>query len=87
MNEEAINNLLSVLADVIRSESSEEMKALRLRLMQRIIDETQTVTPRMPAPLNITEIGGYYNLLNSIGQETVTMRKRLIATALGLPME
>ena len=79
-----MKKLMDALTEIIMSESSDDMKAI----LQRVANEVANVTPRMPAPLNITEIGGYYNLLNRMGQEeTLTMRKRLVATALGIPME
>lgn len=88
MNEEYMKKLMDALTEIIMSESSDDMKAIRMQILQRIANEVANVTPRMPAPLNITEIGGYYNLLNRMGQEeTLTMRKRLVATALGIPME
>ena len=78
-----MKKLMDALTEIIMSESSDDMK-----ILQRVANEVANVTPRMPAPLNITEIGGYYNLLNRMGQEeTLTMRKRLVATALGIPME
>ncbi len=86
MNEESVSNLLNALAAVIQNESSEEMKQLRMQILKRTAEEATTVTPRMPAPLNITEIGGYYNLLSRLGNETIDMRKRLIAAALGIPL-
>ncbi len=87
MNEDATNKLLTALSEIIANETSDEMRSLRLQILQRVASEATTVTPRMPAPLNITEIGGYYNLLSRLGNETLTMRKRLIASALGVPME
>lgn len=83
-----MKKLMDALTEIIMSESSDDMKAIRMQILQRIANEVANVTPRMPAPLNITEIGGYYNLLNRMGQEeTLTMRKRLVATALGIPKE
>ena len=83
-----MKKLMDALTEIIMSESSDDMKAIRMQILQRVANEVANVTPRMPAPLNITEIGGYYNLLNRMGpEETLTMRTRLVATALGIPME
>lgn len=83
-----MKKLMDALTEIIMSETSDDMKAIRMQILQRVANEVANVTPRMPAPLNITEIGGYYNLLNRMGQEeTLPMRKRLVATALGIPME
>lgn len=54
MNEESVSNLLNALAAVIQNESSEEMKQLRMQILKRTAEEATTVTPRMPAPFNIT---------------------------------
>lgn len=65
---------MDALTEIIMSESSDDMKAIRMQILQRIANEVANVTPRMPAPLNITEIGGYYNLLNRMGQEETPRR-------------
>lgn len=59
-----MKKLMDALTEIIMSESSDDMKAIRMQILQRVANEVANVTPRMPAPLNITEIGGYYNLLN-----------------------
>jgi len=79
-------DLQEVVSNILAQECSEEMKALRLKALQRIVDETEVKATRMPAPLNITEVGGYYNLLSKLEKEKTEMRMKLIASALGLPV-
>ena len=64
---------------LLTQESSEEMVELRKMLLRRLA--TETVPPRVPAPRNITEIGGYINLL----RKDERMLSLLLASILGLP--
>lgn len=78
--------LENVIADILAQETTEEVKALKLRALQRIVEETDVRPTRIPAPQNITELGGYYNLLAKLEKEKIEMRIKLIASALGLPV-
>lgn len=78
--------LENVIADILAQETTEEVKSLKLRALQRIVEETDVRPTRIPAPLNITELGGYYNLLAKLEKEKIEMRIKLIASALGLPV-
>jgi len=49
--------------------------------LRRLATETEFVPPRVPAPRNITEIGGYINLL----RKDERMLSLLLASILGLP--
>ena len=66
---------------LLTQESSEEMVELRKMLLRRLATETEFVSPRVPAPRNITEIGGYINLL----RKDERMLSLLLASILGLP--
>jgi hypothethical protein len=66
---------------LLTRESSEEMVELRKMLLRRLATETEFVPPRVPAPRNITEIGGYINLL----RKDERMLSLLLASILGLP--
>ena len=46
----------------------------------------QMVQTRIPAPKNITELGGYYNLLAKIERNREENLMKFIASALGLPL-
>lgn len=78
--------LENVIADILAQETTEEVKSLKLRALQRIVEETDVRPTRIPAPQNITELGGYYNLLAKLEKEKIEMRIKLIASALGLPV-
>jgi len=71
------------LLEILKQESSEEAAKIRNLMMKRIATEGTVIESRIPAPKNITEIGGYLNLLASIGEDE--MRRKAIAAALGLP--
>lgn len=73
--------IMNVVSKLLEQETSEEMLELRKLLMRRIATETDIRPARIPVPLNITEIGGYYNLL----KKDEKLRRQLLASALGLP--
>ncbi len=70
---------------MIKSENSPEMMKIKRKLLERITNESDIKPSRIPAPRNITELGGYYNLLEKLRDKE--MQKNLIASALGLPMK
>ncbi len=70
-----------VLAKILEQETTEEAATLRRLALQRVAMENDTVRARIPAPLNITEIGGYYNLLENDPE----MKRMMLASILGLP--
>jgi hypothetical protein len=74
-------DLDAVLVKLLEQEASEEMAALKRLILRRIALESNIQQARVPAPLNITEIGGYYNLL----KKEDAMRRQLLASVLGLP--
>lgn len=88
MADEARSNqdaLFEALIDMIKSENSPEMMKIKRKLLERITNESDIKPSRIPAPRNITELGGYYNLLEKLRDKE--MQKNLIASALGLPMK
>lgn len=60
------DEIMNVLAELIKCETSEETKQYRNLILKRIAEETEVKPTRIPAPLNITELGGYFNLLDQI---------------------
>lgn len=60
------DEIMSVLADLIKSENSPETQQYRNMILKRIAEETEVKPTRIPAPMNITELGGYYNLIEQI---------------------
>lgn len=77
--------IIRQLLDILQKDNSDEMMAIKRRIYERIAEESEVKPTRIPRPLNITEVGGYYNLLEKLGDEK--MQRRLIASALGLPMD
>ncbi len=71
----------SVLAKLIEQETSEDLLEARKMILKRIATESDVKQARIPAPLNITEIGGYYNLIKNDDK----MRRQMLSIVLGLP--
>ena len=71
----------SVLAKLLEQDTSEDMLELKKLILRRIATETDVKQARIPAPLNITEIGGYYNLIKNDDM----MRRQMLSIVLGLP--
>ena len=60
------DEIMSALADLLKSETSPETKQYKDLILKRIAEETEVKPTRIPSPMNITELGGYYNLLEQI---------------------
>ncbi len=85
--------LMSAITQILQNESAPEVQILRNELMRRIVEETEVKPTRIPAPLNITEVGGYYNLISDLQAKSeemelkkLKMQMSMIASALGLPV-
>jgi len=74
--------LSDVVVKLLEQESAPEMVELKRLLLRRIIMESDVKSPRIPAPLNITEIGGYFNLMMKLKQDE--MVRQTLASILGL---
>ncbi|MCD9004889.1 hypothetical protein LDO31_01295 [Luteimonas sp. XNQY3] len=70
------------LAAVIRAAASPDVQEAQVLMLRRLALEGSVVPSRIPAPLNITELGGYLNLLSTSGD--TALRTSAIAAALGL---
>ena len=68
---------------LLMQETSEEMLHIRQLIMLRTAMEGEIKNSKIPPPMNITEIGGYYNLLEQ--QNEQIMLRQLVSSALGLP--
>ncbi len=81
-----INNAIAKLID---AETSPNMLALKELLYRRVAMEAVIRPSRIPAPRNITEIGGYLNLLMQVEQSNLLrenqMLKETLGSILGLP--
>lgn len=87
------NALMGALSKILESEASEETREIKNTILRRIAEESEVKPSRIPAPLNITEVGGYINLLEQIDAPTpelqamkAKMQMSIIASALGLPV-
>ncbi len=88
-------DLKTSISNLIQGENTPEMRALRELLLKRIALETVVRPARIPQPKNITEIGGYLNLLMQMNQADLRknndllqeneMLKQTLASILGLP--
>ena len=85
--------LLQAMAQLLNAESSEKAQEYKNLILKRIAEESDVKPTRIPIPRNITEVGGYYNLIEQVQtssleleQKKIDMQLALIASALGLPV-
>ena len=77
---------------MLLQQNTPEMQRYKELILKRIAEETEVKPTRIPAPLNITEVGGYYNLISQVDSDDpdvkaqkAKMQLSLIASALGIP--
>lgn len=73
----------SLVTKLLEMESSAQMQKIRQLMLLRTALESDVRPTRMPAPKNITELGGYYNLLRKMNQQN--MMRQMVASAVGIP--
>jgi hypothetical protein len=78
----ALGRVLDALVELMRSGVRPDVLEAQRVLLERLAYQGDVFPSRIPAPLNITEVGGYLNLLESVGQETI--RSGAVASALGI---
>ena len=93
MAEMSADAVMKAITQILEDESSETVRQLKNELLRRIVEETEVKPTRIPAPKNITEVGGYYNLISDLQAKSEEMERKklnmqmsLIASALGLPV-
>ncbi|MCW4005436.1 MAG: hypothetical protein NWF04_02385 [Candidatus Bathyarchaeota archaeon] len=74
--------LLDALSSIIENASSPEIAEAQLILLRRLALQGDVINSRIPAPLNITEVGGYINLLDTKNQSE--MQAQMLAGVLGV---
>lgn len=74
--------LMSALTSLIANASTPQMQRAQILLLQRLALEGSVIPSRLPAPANISEVGGYINLLTALGQDD--MRTQMLGAVLGL---
>ena len=78
--EDPVASAVEAHIDVLyRTIGSADMQDL---LLQRLVTSGDVIPSRIPAPLNITEIGGYLNLLEGLGADE--LRSQTLASILGV---
>ncbi|MEA2414505.1 MAG: hypothetical protein QOI58_1162 [Thermoanaerobaculia bacterium] len=70
------------IVDLLKTGSSPDILEAQRILLQRVALEGDVVPSRIPAPKNITEVGGYLNLLQDTGQPE--LRAEMLAALLGV---
>lgn len=90
--------LMQVLSQILQNEASEETLKIKNKILQRIASEADVKPSRIPAPMNITQIGGYINLLRKLDKEERArqneqktayqqMLEQALTSILGLPVQ
>ena len=74
--------LVLALTEVIKGATSPEIQQAQALLLRRLATQGDVIPSRIPAPLNITEVGGYLNLLGTLGEQA--MRRDMLGSTLGL---
>jgi hypothetical protein len=83
---EALNPLLNALVDSVKSEHTPEMVRLREIYLRRLVFSGDVIPTRLPPPQNITEVGGYLNLLQSLHHPELTLAAAASAVGLAAPL-
>jgi hypothetical protein len=74
--------IVGTLLAMIQANNSPDAAAAQSILLRRLALQGDVVGSRIPAPRNITEIGGYLNLLDTLGESA--MREQTLAGVLGV---
>ena len=78
----AVDGLLASLSDVIKRATSPDVQAAQALLLRRLAVEGDVIPSRLPSPRNITEMGGYLNLVTQLGRDD--LRAQMLAALLGV---
>ena len=78
-------NLQQYLVKLLENETSSEILAIKNLILKRIALEGDVKPARIPAPLNITQIGGYMNLMEQLNLSK--LQERTLTSILGLPVQ
>ena len=73
---------LDALLEIVRAANSPDVLEAQTILLRRLALQGDVISSRVPAPRNITEIGGYLNLLDTLHQPEA--RSQMIAGILGV---
>lgn len=84
-NNSPAENLQQCLVKLLENESSSESLAIKNLILRRIAMEGDVMPARIPPPLNITQIGGYLNLMEQL--KLSKLQERTLVSILGLPVQ
>jgi hypothetical protein len=73
---------LEALLDIVKNGGSPDAAQAQAIMLRRLALEGDIVSSRIPPPRNITEVGGYVNLLETLAQPT--LEAQMLAGALGV---
>jgi hypothetical protein len=76
------SQIVGSLIEMIQANNSPDAAAAQSILLRRLALQGDVVGSRIPAPRNVTEIGGYLNLLETLGESA--MREQALAGVLGV---
>lgn len=90
--------LIQAISQILQNEASEDTLKIKNKILERIALEADVKASRIPAPLNITQIGGYINLLRKLDKEEKErqtkqktayqqMLEQTLTSILGLPVQ
>jgi len=74
--------IVGSLLAMVQANNSPDAAAAQSILLRRLALQGDVVGSRVPAPRNISEIGGYFNLLDTLGESA--MREQTLAGILGV---
>ena len=78
------NEVCNALLEIIKQESSPDIIKAKNLLLRRMAEEERMIPSRIPAPINISEIGGYINLLEKHSHGDLSYK--MLASVLGVPI-
>ncbi len=74
--------IIQALVNILQAGANPQTIQLQQALLRRLVLESDAVSSRLPPPKNITEMGGYINLLKHLG--LTNLRTELLASTLGI---
>jgi hypothetical protein len=78
----AQNQVIDAMIDALKASTTPDIIQAQQILARRLALSGGVIPSRIPAPKNITEIGGYFNLLESLDQND--LRAQVLASILGV---
>ncbi len=79
---DALDSITAALVELMRTGASPEVLDAQRVLLMRLAQQGDLFPSRVPPPLNVTQVGGYLNLLATDGH--TDLRTAAVASALGL---